>query len=88
MADEKKTPEELAKELQEKRAKAIEDRKKEEIKKGFLNPLGEGTNYKEFLKEVEASKKEVGEYCKGKLTEEEISWLEKDIEIYKTTLKK
>lgn len=50
----------------------------------FLNPFNKGVSYKDFLKEVEKSKKSVAEYCKGKLTEEEITWIEKELEIIKS----
>lgn len=49
----------------------------------FLNPFDKGVSYKDFLKEVEKSKKSVAEYCKGKLTTEQISWLEKELSIIK-----
>lgn len=69
-------------------AKVISDRKAEEIKAGFLNPFGEKTTYEEFLKQVEKSKVTVAEYCKGKISEEELIWLEKEIETYKNNIKK
>lgn len=69
-------------------AKVISDRKAEEIKAGFLNPFGEKTTYEEFLKQVEKSKATVAEYCKGKIAEEELIWLEKEIETYKNNIKK
>lgn len=59
--------------------KAIKDRKESEIKSGFLNPFGEQTTYKEFLSEVKKSKKSVAEYCKDKITDEQLAWLEKDL---------
>jgi len=68
--------------------KVIKDRKAQEIKDGFLNPLGEKTTYPEFLAEVEKSKKTVAEYCKGKISADELSWLEKEIETYKNNIKK
>lgn len=61
---------------------AIKSRKEAEIKKGFLNPFGEETNYKEFLEEVKKSKKSIAEYCKGHLEEDQIKWLEKDVELF------
>ena len=48
----------------------------------FLNPFDEGVTYVEFQKVL--GKKSVAEYCKGKLTEEEIKWLENELSILKT----
>lgn len=81
------TEEEKAKAIEEgvkAHKKAIAERKKQELADGFLNPFGQETSYKEFLKAVEDSKKSVADYCKGKLTKDELAWLEKDIEIYKS----
>lgn len=64
-------------------AKAIKERKANEIKEGFLNPFGEQTTYNEFLEQVSKSKKSVADYCKGKLTEDQIDWLEKELSILK-----
>lgn len=50
----------------------IEDNKSE-----FLNPLTPGVTYVDFLKEV--GSKNVAEYCKGHLTEDEIKSLEVEI---------
>lgn len=50
----------------------------------FLNPFTKGVSYKDFLKEVEKSKKSVAEYCKGELTKEEISWIENELSIIKS----
>ena len=47
----------------------------------FLNPFNKGVSYKDFLKEVEKSKKTVAEYCKGKLSQDQIDWLEKELSI-------
>ena len=55
----------------------------EEVKEvKFLNPFNEGVTYAEFKKAL--GKKTVAEYCKGKLTDEEISWLETELSILKT----
>lgn len=55
----------------------------EEVKKvEFLNPFDAGVTYAEFKKAL--GKKTVAEYCKGKLTDEEISWLENELSILKT----
>ena len=55
----------------------------EEVKEvKFLNPFNEGVTYAEFKKAL--GKKTVAEYCKGKLTDEEISWLENELSILKT----
>lgn len=66
----------------------IAERKAKEIKAGFLNPFGEKTTYAEFIEEVKKSKGSVSEYCKGKLTKEEIECLEIEIENYNTNNKK
>ena len=55
----------------------------EEVKEvKFLNPFDAGVTYVEFKKAL--GKKTVAEYCKGKLTDEEISWLENELSILKT----
>ena len=61
--------------------KAIKERKANEIKAGFLNPFGERTSYAEFLEQVEKSKKTVDEYCKDKLTADELAFLKKELSI-------
>lgn len=83
MAKEELTKEELQKQFIEKRDKEDKARKESEIKAGFLNPLGDRTTLDEFLEQVEKSKKSVAEYCKDKLTKEEISALEIEINHYK-----
>lgn len=65
-------------------AKVIKERKAAEIKAGFLNPFGEQTSYAEFLAEVEKSKKSIADYCKGKITKDQLEWLEKEVELLKT----
>lgn len=72
--------EKQAEAAKEKKA-AIKKRKEEEVKAGFLNPFGEGTSYKEFLAAVKSAKVDVKEYCKGKLTEDQLSWLEQELSI-------
>lgn len=47
----------------------------------FLNPFDIGVTYKQFQEEL--GKKSVAEYCKGKLNEEEIEFLEKELELLK-----
>ena len=55
----------------------------EEVKEvKFLNPFDAGVTYVEFKKAL--GKKTVAEYCKGKLSDEEISWLENELSILKT----
>lgn len=61
----------------------IADRKKAEIKAGFLNPFGEKTSYAEFQEAVKASKVSVAEYCKKHLTEDQIEFIEKELTILK-----
>ena len=55
----------------------------EEVKEvKFLNPFDTGVTYVEFKKAL--GKKTVSEYCKGKLSNEEIAFLEKELSILKT----
>lgn len=53
-----------------------------EPKAKFLNPFEAGVNYKQFLEAL--GKKSVADYCKDHLTTEQIEWLEKDLEIFKS----
>lgn len=55
------------------------DEEKKESK--FLNPFDKGVSYEEFQKAM--GKKSVAEYCKGKLTKDQIEWLEKELSIIK-----
>lgn len=48
----------------------------------FLNPFGVGVSYADFQKAL--GKKSVADYCKGKLTNDQITWLEKELSILKT----
>jgi hypothetical protein len=80
---EKKTKEELIQDAITAKLEEIAARKEVEIKAGFLNPYGEGTSYKEFLAAVKTSKANVKEYCKGKLTEDQLTFLEKELSILK-----
>jgi hypothetical protein len=75
-------------ELVEAHKAAIQERKDEEIKAGFLNPFGEETTYVEFLAEVKKSNKSVSDYCKKNLTSDQIEWLEKDLEFFNKKNKK
>lgn len=75
--------EEKQKEAIKKAEKAISDRKAKEIKDGFLNPFGDKTTYEEFLKAVKDAKSTVAEYCKGKISEEQLEWLETELSIIK-----
>lgn len=59
----------------------IGDRKKAEIKAGFLNPFGEKTSYAEFQDAVKDSKSSLDEYCKGHLEEDEIKFIKKELSI-------
>jgi len=56
------------------------EEEKKEVK--FLNPFDAGVTYIEFQKAL--GKKTVSEYCKGKLTKEQIEFLEKELEIIKS----
>ena len=48
----------------------------------FLNPFEVGVTYAEFQKAL--GKKSVAEYCKGKLSDEQIAFLETELSILKT----
>ena len=79
-------------EIKEKQDEAIKVKKAEikeriaaEIKAGFLNPFGEGVSYKAFLAAVKSAKVEVDEYCKDKITADELAWLKKELSILKDT---
>lgn len=52
---------------------------KEEKEIKFLNPFDTGITYDEFQKAL--GKKSVAEYCKGKLSQDQIDWLEKELSI-------
>ena len=55
----------------------------EEVKEvKFLNPFDTGVSYVEFQKAL--GKKSVAEYCKGKLSDEQITFLETELSILKT----
>lgn len=47
----------------------------------FVNPFDTGVTYKDFC-DAKGSKS-VKEYCEGKLTAEQIEWLENDLKFYK-----
>lgn len=49
--------------------------------KEFVNPFEVGVNYKVFLDAVGSVK--VEDYCKGKLTDEQIEFLVNDLKHYK-----
>jgi len=51
-----------------------------EVKETFVNPFDKGVNYADFTKAL--GKKSVAEYCKGKLTKDQIDWLEKELQIF------
>ena len=61
------------------------DFKKNTVKAKFINPFEKGVTYNDFLKAV--GKKTVAEYCKGKLTSEEINWLTIELVNYKQNKK-
>ena len=81
--EEKKSREELIQEQITARLEEIAARKVAEINEGFLNPYGVGTSYKEFKAELKKAKATVEEYCKGKLTEDQLTFLEKELSILK-----
>ena len=47
----------------------------------FLNPFDEGVSYADFKEAL--GKKSIADYCKGKLTEDQITWLENELSILK-----
>ena len=57
----------------------MEKEEKEEKEIKFLNPFDTGITYNEFQKAL--GKKSVAEYCKGKLSQDQIDWLEKELSI-------
>ena len=79
---EEERSEAILKAIKDKKAE-IKARKEAEIKEGFLNPFGEGTSYDDVNDQLAKSKKTISEYCKGKLTDEEIKWLQNELEILK-----
>ncbi len=60
----------------------MSDETKEPKAEKFLNPFDVGVTYADFQKAL--GKKSVAEYCKGKLEDEQIAWLEKELSILKT----
>ena len=66
---------------EEKAIDPIAERKKAEIKAGFLNPFGEKTTYTEFQEAVKTSKLSLEEYCKGNLNEDELAFIKKELSI-------
>ena len=68
-------------EKEEKVKDPIADRKKAEIKAGFLNPFGEKTSYAEFQEAIKDSKLTLEEYCKGHLEEDEVKFIKKELSI-------
>lgn len=53
----------------------------DEKKETFVNPFDVGVTYIEFQKAL--GKKTVAEYCKNKLSDEQIIWLENELSILK-----
>ena len=56
-------------------------------KSGFLNPFELGVTYTDFLESVKKSKKTIAEYCKDKITADELAWLSIEIEHFKNNQK-
>lgn len=52
-----------------------------EVNKDFVNPFDKGVTYDIFLRAV--GSKKVEDYCKGKLTQEQIEFLVNDLKHYK-----
>lgn len=61
-------------------AKQVEAKQVEAKQVDFVNPFDDGINYDVFLKACDGN---VKEYCEGKLTPEQIEWLENDLTYYK-----
>ena len=55
------------------------EKNKSAKKEKFINPFDAGVTYNEFQKAL--GKKSVAEYCKGKLTNDQIDWLENELSI-------
>ena len=55
------------------------DFKKNKVTAKFLNPFDKGVTYDDFKKAI--GNKSIADYCKGKLTKEQIQWLENDIKL-------
>lgn len=47
--------------------------------KEFVNPFNKGVTYEAFLKAKGNTK--IADYCKDKLTQDQISWIEKEIKL-------
>lgn len=47
----------------------------------FVNPFTPGVSYAQFLESIPEGTS-VAEYCKGKITEEQIEWLINDLKHY------
>ena len=47
----------------------------------FLNPFDEGVSYADFKKAL--GKNSLAQYCKGKLTNDQINWLENELSLLK-----
>lgn len=54
---------------------------KENTNTEFVNPFSEGVNYKDFLGAIPKGVT-VENYCKEKLTKDQINWLVEDIKYY------
>ena len=60
----------------------VEETKTAQPKKDkFLNPFNTGISYADFLKAVGSQK--IADYCKGKITDEEIAFIEKEVSLIK-----
>ena len=58
-------------------------KEKEIVESKFLNPFSEGVSYKAFIAELDKSKKTIEDYCKNKLTDEQIEFLKTEIKLIK-----
>lgn len=50
-----------------------------EVSSKFLNPFDKGVSYVDFIKAMGTQK--IDDYCKGKLTEEQIEFLKTEIKL-------
>ena len=80
----KKTPETKTPETKTPETKTPE---KPKAKDGFLNPFTAGVTYSDFVNSIPKGKT-VEEYCKGKLSKNEINWISEEVEHFKKNQKK
>jgi len=67
-------------------AKTPAEKPAEKAKKGFVNPFSSGVSYDEFIASIPKGKT-IASYCKGKLEENEIDWISKEVASHKKNKK-